>query len=98
MAIVCAWQSACASCFFAYESAQYAEKRIAELKNKGSKFKEHMPEIYLVKAEKLIVYDNSDQSIQIVVNTNPLERSYDQTEATIKELEVLLGVPVSLRV
>ena len=50
-----------------------------------------MPEIYLVKAEKLIVYDNSDQSIQIVVNTNPLESSYDQAEATIKELEVLLS-------
>ncbi len=77
--------------FFAYESAKYAEKRIAELKNKGSKFKEHMPEIYLVKAEKLIVYDNSDQSIQIVVNTNPLESSYEQAEATIKELEVLLS-------
>ena len=50
-----------------------------------------MPEIYLVKAEKLIVYDNSDQSIQIVVNTNPLESSYEQAEATIKELEVLLS-------
>jgi anthranilate synthase component 1 len=50
-----------------------------------------MPEIYLVKAEKLIVYDNIDQSIQIVVNTNPLESSYDQAEATIKELEVLLS-------
>lgn len=77
--------------FFAYESAQYAEKRIAELKNKGSKFKEHMPEIYLVKAEKLIVYDNIDQSIQIVVNTNPSDSSYEQAEATIKELEVLLS-------
>ena len=77
--------------FFAYESAQYAEKRIAELKNKECKFKEHMPEIYLVKAEKLIVYDNIEQSIQIVVNTDPSDSSYDQAEATIKELEVILS-------
>jgi anthranilate synthase component 1 len=77
--------------FFAYESSQYAEKRIAELKNKECKFKEHMPEIYLVKAEKLIVYDNIEQSIQIVVNTDPSDSSYDQAEATIKELEVILS-------
>ena len=77
--------------FFAYESSQYAEKRIAELKNKECKFKEHMPEIYLVKAEKLIVYNNIEQSIQIVVNTDPSDSSYDQAEATIKELEVILS-------
>ncbi len=44
--------------FFAYESAQYAEARIADLTAKNSKFKDHMPEIFLIKAEKLIVYDN----------------------------------------
>ena len=76
--------------FFAYESAQYAEKRIAELSDKSSKFKEHMPEIYLVKAEKLIIFDNTDQSIQIVVNTNPSKSTFDQAEAIINELEILL--------
>ena len=30
--------------FFAYESAQYAEARIADLTAKNSKFKDHMPE------------------------------------------------------
>ena len=44
--------------FFAYESAQYAETKIAKLASKNSKFKDHMPEIYLIKAEKLIIFDN----------------------------------------
>ena len=33
---------------------------------KESKFEEHMPEIYLVKSQKLIVYDNFNQSIQTI--------------------------------
>ena len=36
--------------FFAYESAQYAETKIANLEPKDSKFKDHMPEIFLIKA------------------------------------------------
>ena len=39
--------------FFAYESSKYAEKKIASLRPKESKFKEHMPDIYLVKSESL---------------------------------------------
>ena len=49
--------------FFAYESAQYAEAKIAMLRGKGSKFAEHMPDIMLVKAEKLIVFDNLNNSM-----------------------------------
>ncbi|MDA7788691.1 anthranilate synthase component I, partial [Gammaproteobacteria bacterium] len=64
--------------FFAYESAKYAEKRIADLVNKDSKFDEHMPEIFLVKAEKLIIYDNTDQSIQIIFNVDPSKTSYEE--------------------
>ena len=77
--------------FFAYESAQYAEKRIADLVNKESKFKDHMPEIYLVKADKLIVYDNTDQSIRIVFNTNPSNTSYEGALQIIDSIEVMLG-------
>ncbi|MDC0884863.1 anthranilate synthase component I, partial [Gammaproteobacteria bacterium] len=40
--------------FFAYESAQYAERKIALLSGKESKFEEHMPDIMLVKADQLI--------------------------------------------
>ena len=77
--------------FFAYESAQYAEKRIADLVNKESKFKDHMPEIYLVKADKLIVYDNTDQSIQIVFNTDPSNTSYEGALQIIDSIEVMLS-------
>ena len=52
--------------FFAYESSQYAEAKIAMLPGKGSKFAEHMPDVMLVKAEKLIVFDNLDNSTQII--------------------------------
>ena len=50
--------------FFAYESAQYADSKIARLPSKNSKFKEHMPDIMLIKAEQLIVFDNLNESTQ----------------------------------
>ena len=77
--------------FFAYESAKYAEKRIADLVNKDSKFDEHMPEIFLVKAEKLIVYDNTDQSIQIIFNVDPSKTSYEEALDAIEEIGSLLN-------
>ena len=49
--------------FFAYESAKYAEQKINVLEKKDSKFDEDMPDIYLVKSEKLIVYDNFNQTM-----------------------------------
>jgi anthranilate synthase component 1 len=76
--------------FFAYESAKYAEKRIADLVNKDSKFDEHMPEIFLVKAEKLIVYDNTDQSIQIIFNVDPSKTSYEEALDAIEKIGSLL--------
>jgi len=77
--------------FFAYESAKYAEKRIADLVNKDSKFDEHMPEIFLVKAEKLIVYDNADQSTQIIFNVDPKKTSYEEALDAIEEISSLLN-------
>ena len=77
--------------FFAYESAKYAEKRIADLVNKDSKFDEHMPEIFLVKAEKLIVYDNTDQSIQIIFNVDPSKTSYEEALDAIEKISSLLN-------
>ncbi|MDC3384331.1 anthranilate synthase component I [Gammaproteobacteria bacterium] len=77
--------------FFAYESAKYAEKRIADLVNKDSKFDEHMPEIFLVKAEKLIVYDNTDQSTQIIFNVDPKKTSYEEALDAIEEIISLLN-------
>ncbi|MDA7541949.1 anthranilate synthase component I [Gammaproteobacteria bacterium] len=77
--------------FFAYESAKYAEKRIADLVNKDSKFDEHMPEIFLVKAEKLIVYDNTDQSTQIIFNVDPKKTSYEEALDAIEEIGSLLN-------
>jgi len=77
--------------FFAYESAKYAEKRIADLVNKDSKFDEHMPEIFLVKAEKLIVYDNTDQSTQIIFNVDPKKTSYEEALDAIEKISSLLN-------
>ena len=77
--------------FFAYESAKYAEKRIADLVNKDSKFDEHMPEVFLVKAEKLIVYDNTDQSIQIIFNVDPSKTSYEEALDAIEKIGSLLN-------
>jgi anthranilate synthase component 1 len=82
--------------FFAYESAQFAEKRIADLVHKDSKFKEHMPEIYLVKAEKLIVYDNINKTTQIILNIDPLKTSYEEALSDIENITAILNIDISL--
>ena len=73
--------------FFAYESAQYAEEKIRSLQNKKSKFKEHMPEIYLVKSEKLIVYDNFNQTMHAIYNSDPASTSFKDALDKINEIE-----------
>jgi anthranilate synthase component 1 len=73
--------------FFAYESAQYAEEKIRSLQNKNSKFKEHMPEIYLVKSEKLIVYDNFNQTMHAIYNSDPASTSFKDALDKVNEIE-----------
>ena len=73
--------------FFAYESAKYAENKINALQRKDSKFDVHMPDIYLVKSEKIIVYDNFNNSIQAVYNANPQKTSYEDALEIIEEIQ-----------
>ena len=82
--------------FFAYESAQYAEKRIADLVHKDSKFDEHMPEIYLVKAEKLIVYDNINKTTQIILNADPLKTTYEEALIDIEDIGTILSNEITI--
>ena len=73
--------------FFAYESAKYAENKINALQRKDSKFDVHMPDIYLVKSEKIIIYDNFNNSIQAVYNANPQKTSYEDALEIIEEIQ-----------
>ena len=73
--------------FFAYESAQYAEKKIQSLIKKESKFNEHMPDIYLVKSEKIIVYDNFNQTLKVIFNADPSKISYEEACDVLIEIE-----------
>jgi len=82
--------------FFAYESSQYAESKIAKLPSKGSKFNEHMPDIMLVKAEKLIVFDNSNNTTQIILNVSLQNTSYESACSNLDEIENLISQPISL--
>ena len=82
--------------FFAYESSQYAEPKIAKLPSKGSKFNEHMPDIMLVKAEKLIVFDNSNNTTQIILNVSLQNTSYESACSNLDEIESLISQPISL--
>ena len=82
--------------FFAYESSQYAESKIAKLPSKGSKFNEHMPDIMLVKAEKLIVFDNSNNTTQIILNVSLQNTSYESACSNLDEIENLICQPTSL--
>ena len=73
--------------FFAYESSRYAEKKIASLKEKPSKFDENMPDIFLVKAEKLVVFDNFTNKTKIIINTFSETGSYNQSIQEISKIE-----------
>ena len=73
--------------FFAYESAKYAEAKINNLPKKESKFEEDMPDIYLVKSEKLIVYDNFNQTMQAIYNADPQKISYEDAQKEIDEIQ-----------
>jgi len=81
--------------FFAYESSQYAEAKIAKLPSKGSKFAEHMPDIMLVKAEKLIVFDNLDNTTQIIFNACLQNMTHEFACSQLDEIESLISKPVS---
>ena len=76
--------------FFAYESAQYAESKIASLPSKDSKFKEHMPDIMLVKAEQLIVFDNLNDTTQIIFNANLENMTYGFALSKLDDIEKIL--------
>ena len=76
--------------FFAYESAQYAESKIASLPSKDSKFKEHMPDIMLVKAEQLIVFDNLNDTTQIIFNANLKNMTYEFALSKLDDIEKIL--------
>ena len=73
--------------FFAYESAQYAEKKISSLPAKNSKFSDHLPDVLLVKAEQLIIFDNLKNSIRIIFNANLRDMSYSFAQARLDEIE-----------
>ena len=73
--------------FFAYESSKYAEKKIASLRPKESKFKEHMPDIYLVKSESIIVYDNFNKKTFTIYNSDPTKTSFEEANAKLEEIE-----------
>ena len=50
-----------------------------------------MPEIFLVKAEKLIIYDNIDQSTKVIFNADPSKYSYEESINVIDEIIKLLS-------
>ncbi len=76
--------------FFAYESAQYAEKKISSLPTKDSKFSDHMPDVFLVKAEQLIIFDNLTNSIKIIFNANLRNMSYSFVQSRLDEIESII--------
>jgi len=76
--------------FFAYESAQYAEKKISSLPTKDSKFSDHMPDVFLVKAEQLIIFDNLTNSIKIIFNANLRNMSYSFAQSRLDEIESII--------
>ena len=76
--------------FFAYESTQYAESKIALLPSKDSKFEEHMPDIMLVKAEQLIIFDNLNDSTQIIFNANLKNMTYKFSQSKLDDIEKIL--------
>jgi len=46
-----------------------------------------MPDIYLVKSEKLVVYDNFNKTIHAIYNSDPAKTSYEEANIKIEEIE-----------
>lgn len=65
-------------------------KKLAELSPKPSKFHEHMSDIVLMKASKIIVFDNFNQTIELVVNANPQEQSLESIQEDLFEIESIV--------
>ena len=65
------------------------------LPGKGSKFAEHMPDIMLVKAEKLIVFDNLNNSTQIIFNACLQNMTHEFACSQLDEIESLISKPIS---
>ncbi len=84
--------------FFAYESSQYAESKIASLPSKGSKFEEHMPDIMLVKATQLIIFDNLNDSTQIIFNANLENMTYEFAQSKLDYIQKILTTDVKSEV
>ena len=57
------------------------------MNEKPSKFDENMPDIFLVKAKKLVVFDNFSNKIKIIINTFLDTGSYDQSIEEIAHIE-----------
>lgn len=83
--------------FFAYESAIYAEKKLSLLPPKPSKFKEHMPEILLMKACKIIVFDNSNNNVDLIINANPQTDALQDILDEQQRIESLLFAPNKIK-
>ena len=65
-------------------------KKISSLPAKDSKFSDHMPDILLVKAEQLIIFDNLTNSINIIFNANLRNMSYSFVESRLDEIESII--------
>ena len=63
------------------------KKKIKDLKDKTSKFKDHMPDIYLIKANKLIIFDNFSQKKYAIYNANPSNCSYSEALDFVEDIE-----------
>ena len=50
-----------------------------------------MPEIYLIKAEKLIVFDNFSKTVEVIVNVNPQQKKYEDALKDLEQLTELLN-------
>ena len=46
-----------------------------------------MPDIYLVKSEKLVVYDNFNKSIHVIYNSDPAKKTYEEANKMLEEIE-----------
>ena len=55
-----------------------------------------MPEIFLIKAEKLIVYDNFANSIKIIFNANPQKLSYEESQNELDKIESLISHSIEI--
>jgi anthranilate synthase component 1 len=78
--------------YFGYETVHYIEPKLGAIKQTGSL---DVPDILLILAEEIVVYDNLTNKAHLIIYSDPSDpNSYDKATSRIEQLQQQLILPI----